>query len=443
MYRDRPLRRALAEDGGAARPGDRVPGLRPAAMPLLPEAPGWRRGVQAELIEARLRSDGEKQDQGGVRRAQRDLDRRHLRHRRRAQGDRCRRPSRRCCWSTRISGLACADLPPRRMGRRRHRQRLAEGPDAAAGHQLQRRLAARARGVEDGEAAARLLGLGRDRRDEQDGYWPYTPNTNLLYGLHEALDMLLGEGPGQRLRAPPALGRRRARRGRRLGPADPVRRPGALLAGADRRDHAGRASMPTRCARLILRALRPVARHRPGQGQGPHVPHRPPRRQQRPDAAGDAGRLRDGPEARRRAAWPAAACRRRWITSPATPRAPRSPRPRSDQRGRCSAVATYFSLPAFRGFERCNDAPFSRPPAPPSPPSPRRASWRRNGPTRRCASSSAFRPAAAPTRWPASSPQKLTRDVEPAGHRRDQGRRRRRPRRRIRGAAAERRQRRC
>jgi alanine-glyoxylate transaminase/serine-glyoxylate transaminase/serine-pyruvate transaminase len=26
------------------------------------------------------------------------------------------------------------------------------------------------------------------------GYWPYTPNTNLLYGLHEALDMILGQG---------------------------------------------------------------------------------------------------------------------------------------------------------------------------------------------------------------------------------------------------------
>ena len=45
-----------------------------------------------------------------------------------------------------------------------------------------------------------------------DGYWPYTPNTNLLYGLNEALEMLLGEGPRQRLRAPPALGRGRARR---------------------------------------------------------------------------------------------------------------------------------------------------------------------------------------------------------------------------------------
>ncbi|MEO5700528.1 MAG: serine--glyoxylate aminotransferase, partial [Casimicrobiaceae bacterium] len=26
------------------------------------------------------------------------------------------------------------------------------------------------------------------------GYWPYTPNTNLLYGLSEALDMLLDQG---------------------------------------------------------------------------------------------------------------------------------------------------------------------------------------------------------------------------------------------------------
>eukprot|EP01037_Dinobryon_pediforme_P020008 gene20008-20535_t len=27
-----------------------------------------------------------------------------------------------------------------------------------------------------------------------NGYWPYTPNTNLLYGLSEALEMILGEG---------------------------------------------------------------------------------------------------------------------------------------------------------------------------------------------------------------------------------------------------------
>jgi alanine-glyoxylate transaminase/serine-glyoxylate transaminase/serine-pyruvate transaminase len=28
----------------------------------------------------------------------------------------------------------------------------------------------------------------------KQGYWPYTPNTNLLYALSESLDMILGEG---------------------------------------------------------------------------------------------------------------------------------------------------------------------------------------------------------------------------------------------------------
>ena len=31
-------------------------------------------------------------------------------------------------------------------------------------------------------------------RMNQDGYWPYTPSTNLLYGLAESLDGLLGQG---------------------------------------------------------------------------------------------------------------------------------------------------------------------------------------------------------------------------------------------------------
>jgi alanine-glyoxylate transaminase/serine-glyoxylate transaminase/serine-pyruvate transaminase len=31
----------------------------------------------------------------------------------------------------------------------------------------------------------------------RDGYFPYTPSTNLLYGLHEAIDMLLAEGLSQ------------------------------------------------------------------------------------------------------------------------------------------------------------------------------------------------------------------------------------------------------
>src|SRR5256885_1640428 len=36
----------------------------------------------------------------------------------------------------------------------------------------------------------------------QTGYWPYTPNTNLLYALSESLDMLLAEGLDQVVAAP-------------------------------------------------------------------------------------------------------------------------------------------------------------------------------------------------------------------------------------------------
>jgi alanine-glyoxylate transaminase/serine-glyoxylate transaminase/serine-pyruvate transaminase len=51
-----------------------------------------------------------------------------------------------------------------------------------------------------GASAQGLLGLGRDRGDEQaDGYWPYTPSTNLLYGLNESLR----HAAGQAWRRPP------------------------------------------------------------------------------------------------------------------------------------------------------------------------------------------------------------------------------------------------
>ena len=61
----------------------------------------------------------------------------------------------------------------------------------------------------------------------QNGFFPYTPATNLLYGLREAIDMLLEEGLRQRLRPPRPPRRGDAPRRARLGPRDPVRRPGA------------------------------------------------------------------------------------------------------------------------------------------------------------------------------------------------------------------------
>jgi alanine-glyoxylate transaminase/serine-glyoxylate transaminase/serine-pyruvate transaminase len=46
------------------------------------------------------------------------------------------------------------------------------------------------------EAAAQLLGLGRNDRQQQGWLFPYTPATNLLYGLRESLKMLLEEEEG-------------------------------------------------------------------------------------------------------------------------------------------------------------------------------------------------------------------------------------------------------
>ena len=64
-------------------------------------------------------------------------------------------------------------------------------------------------------------------RDNAGGFFPYTPATNLLYGLREALEMLLDEGLPQRLRASraarrsdPACGRRRG--GSRFLPPIPM-----------------------------------------------------------------------------------------------------------------------------------------------------------------------------------------------------------------------------
>ena len=159
----------------------------------LPGAAGWRRGVQADLIEQRLRQDsarsikavcvvhnetstGATSDIAAVRRA---LD---------AVGH----PA--LLMVDTISGLACTDY--------RHDE---WGVDVTvSGSQKGLMLppgigfnALSPRALE----AAKTATLPRSywAWDEivemnKDGYWPYTPNTNLLYGLSESLDMLLAEG---------------------------------------------------------------------------------------------------------------------------------------------------------------------------------------------------------------------------------------------------------
>lgn len=159
----------------------------------LPNAPGWRRGAQADMIHARLVQDkshsikavcvvhnetstGVTSDIAAVRKAMDDAKHPAL------------------LMVDTISGLASADF--------RHDQ---WGIDVSiSGSQKGLMLppgisfnALSPRAIE----ASKTANLPRSfwAWDEivemnKDGYWPYTSSTNLLYGLSEAIDMLTEEG---------------------------------------------------------------------------------------------------------------------------------------------------------------------------------------------------------------------------------------------------------
>ena len=159
----------------------------------LPNAPGWRRGVQADMIEARLRQDtrhrikavcvvhnetstGVTSNIAAVRKAIDAADHPAL------------------LIVDSISGLASAPY-----------EHDAWGVDVTvSGSQKGLMLPP---GISFNALSPRALEASKSAElprafwawDEivemnKDGYWPYTPNTNLLYGLSESLDMLLAEG---------------------------------------------------------------------------------------------------------------------------------------------------------------------------------------------------------------------------------------------------------
>jgi alanine-glyoxylate transaminase/serine-glyoxylate transaminase/serine-pyruvate transaminase len=153
----------------------------------------WRRGVRAELIEARLRKDTERRikavcvvhnetstgvtsDIAAVRKAI----------------DACGHPA--LLMVDTISGLACTDY--------RHDE---WGVDVTVGGSQKGLMLPP--GISFNVPSARALEAMKSARlprsywawDEiietnKNGYWPYTPNTHLLYGLSEALEMLKAEG---------------------------------------------------------------------------------------------------------------------------------------------------------------------------------------------------------------------------------------------------------
>ena len=115
--------------------------------------------------------------------------------------------------------------------------------------------------------------------------------------------LLEEEGLDERVRAPRPPRRGDAPRGARLGPRDPVRSnpreyssslTAVLMPAGHDADRAAQGRSSKHFDMSLGTGLGKIAR------QG--VPHRPPRRLQRSHADGHAGRRRDGPRARRRAA---------------------------------------------------------------------------------------------------------------------------------------------
>jgi alanine-glyoxylate transaminase/serine-glyoxylate transaminase/serine-pyruvate transaminase len=159
----------------------------------LPHAPSWRHAVQADLIEARLRKDSEHKIKAVC-----------VVHNETSTGatsdilavrqaiDAAKHPA--LLMVDTISGLASADY--------RHDE---WGVDVTvSGSQKGLMLPP---GISFNAISPRALDAMKTATlprafwawDEivemnKDGYWPYTPNTNLLYGLSEALEMLEAEG---------------------------------------------------------------------------------------------------------------------------------------------------------------------------------------------------------------------------------------------------------
>lgn len=159
----------------------------------LPGIEGWRRGVQADLIEERLRKD-----------TQHLIKAVCVVHNETSTGvtsnivavrkaiDTAKHPA--LLLVDTISGLAAADY--------RHDE---WGVDVTvSGSQKGLMLPP---GISFNAVSKKAIGASKTAKLPRafwdwapiiemnaNGYWPYTPNTNLLYGLSEALDMILDEG---------------------------------------------------------------------------------------------------------------------------------------------------------------------------------------------------------------------------------------------------------
>ncbi len=167
-------------------------GLHPEFLGL-PGTEGWRRGVQADLIEKRLREDREHKIKAvcvvhnetstgvtsNIAAVRRAID---------AAGH----PA--LLMVDSISGLASADYRHDEWGVdvtiSGSQKGLMLPPGISFNAVSQKAIAA----SKTAKLPRAFWGWEEIIAMNATGYWPYTPNTNLLYGLAEALDMILGEG---------------------------------------------------------------------------------------------------------------------------------------------------------------------------------------------------------------------------------------------------------
>ncbi|CAA9328394.1 MAG: Serine--glyoxylate aminotransferase, partial [uncultured Nocardioidaceae bacterium] len=284
--RDRPLRHAVAGDGHPARPAGGVRARRLAAR----RGPGGGAGAAGPGHRAR--------DQGRLRGAQRDVHRRDQPRARRTPRHGLRRsPGAAARRHHLVAGLD--RLPPRRVGRRRDRRRLPEGPDAAAGAGLQRGEREGPRGLAIGGPAEVVLGLGADHGHQPERLLALHPRHQpALRASGRPADARRG-GARQRLRPSPASCRGHPCGGAGLGARGAVRRRARALGVVDGGPGARRGRR-RRGTSGGAGALRHVAGRGPRQAGRHGVPHRPPRPLQRPDAGRHPVGCADGPAAGRR-----------------------------------------------------------------------------------------------------------------------------------------------
>ncbi len=167
-------------------------GLKPEFLGL-PGVEGWRRGVQSQMIEERLRADtqhtikavcvvhnetstGVTSDIAAVRRAIDAADHPAL------------------FLVDTISGLASADYRHDEWGVdvtvSGSQKGLMLPPGISFNAVSKKALAA----SKEAKLPRSFWGWDEIIEMNKGGYWPYTPNTNLLYGLNEALEMITDEG---------------------------------------------------------------------------------------------------------------------------------------------------------------------------------------------------------------------------------------------------------